>query len=92
VIAPAVTGNVNWSVQRNRAPIRCYGDFDVKLGDFVDPTKFSSPIILKHKDEFRVLAQANTVADASVIARVMGWAFAVHSISQDGTYNEFHTH
>jgi hypothetical protein len=92
VLPPAVNGDAQWSIQRNRAPIRCYGDFDQSLGIFTDPTKFGSPIILKHKDEFRLLAQSNAAGDVQAEARAIGWAFAVKSISQDGSYNEFHTH
>lgn len=84
-----VWGDVRFSFQRNRSPIRSYGDFDVQLGRFVNPTKFGTPIILKHKDEFRVVAQAKGATPHTAFARIIGWAFAVRTITGDGTYTEF---
>lgn len=82
-------GDVRFSMQRNRTPLRSYGDFDCQLGRFVNPTKFGSPIILKHKDEFRLQAQSLSMTDHTAYARLMGWAFAVRTISGSGDYSEF---
>lgn len=84
-------GDVRFSMQRNRTPIRCYGDFDVQLGRFVDPTRFSSPIILKHKDRFCLQGQSKSGANHTAFARITGWAFAVTEITGDGSYKEFCT-
>jgi len=91
VQSPNKIGDVQWSMQRNKSPIRSYGDFDVDLGCFCDPTKLGSPIILKHKDEFRLLAQSNLAGDVNVSARMIGWAFAV-SPDADGSAGAFQTH
>lgn len=82
-------GDVRFSIQRNRTPIRSYGDFDVQLGRFVNPTKLGTPIILKHKDEFRIKAQSKSATSHKAYARIMGWAFAVRTITGDGAYREF---
>lgn len=82
-------GDVRWIMQRNGLGIRCYGDFDVQLGRFVSPTKFPSPIILKHKDEFAVKAQSLSAAQHFAFARLRGWAFAVRTIAGAGEYSEF---
>jgi len=82
-------GDVRFSMQRNETPIRCYGDFDVQLGRFDDPTKFGSPLILKHKDKFRLKAQALGGVDHIAFARMIGWAFAVRATSQDGSHAEY---
>jgi hypothetical protein len=82
-------GDVRMSMQRNRTPLRCYGNFDVQLGRFVLPTEFGSPILLKHKDQFRLKAQSLGATQHTVFARIKGWAFAVRSITGDGEYNEF---
>lgn len=82
-------GDVRFSMQRNRTPIRSYGNFDSQLGRFVDPTKFGSPIILKHKDRFRLQAQSLGASNHRAFARIVGWAFAVRTTSGDGHYNEF---
>lgn len=82
-------GDVRMSMSRNKTPIRSYGNFDVQLGRFVRPTKLGSPILLKHKDEFRFKAQSLSATTHKVFARIQGWAFATHSIVGDGTYNEF---
>lgn len=82
-------GDVRLSMQRNRTPLRCYGNFDVQLGRFVRPTEFGSPILLKHKDQFRLKAQSLGAVQHTVFARIKGWAFAVRSITGDGEYSEF---
>lgn len=82
-------GDVRFSMQRNRAPLRSYGDFDVQLGRFVSPNKFGSPIILKHKDRFRILAQSKSASEHRAFARIQGWCFAVRTITGDGRYSEF---
>jgi hypothetical protein len=80
--------NVRFSMQRNRSPIRSYGNFNNQLGRFVDPTKLASPIVLKHTDEFRLYAQSTDGNDHTAFARLMGWAFAVKSISSEGSFSE----
>lgn len=82
-------GDVRFSMQRNRTPLRSYGEFDVQLGRFVNPTKFGSPIILKSKDEFRLRAQVLGAVQHTAYARIMGWAFAVRTTSGSGDYSEF---
>jgi len=82
-------GDVRFSMQRNRTPIRSYGNFDSQLGRFVEPTRFGSPIILKHKDRFRLQAQSLGASSHRAFARIIGWAFAVRTTSGDGHYNEF---
>ncbi|MGH8898202.1 MAG: hypothetical protein ACRDZ4_14575 [Egibacteraceae bacterium] len=84
-------GDVVFSMQRNATPLRSYGDFDVQLGRFVDPTRMGSPIILKHKDNFILHAQSKSGQNHTAFSRVMGWAFAVNTITSDGTYKEFLT-
>lgn len=82
-------GDVRFSMMRNETPIRSYGDFDVQLGRFDDPTKFGAPIILKHKDEFRLKAQALGGTDHVAFARIIGWAFAVKQTSGDGSHEQY---
>jgi hypothetical protein len=82
-------GDVRFSMQRNETPIRSYGDFDVQLGRFDNPTKFGSPLILKHKDRFRLKAQALNNVDHIAYARLIGWAFAVKQTSGDGSHTEY---
>lgn len=82
-------GNVRFSMQRNRTPIRAYGNFDNQLGRFVDPTKFGSAIILKTKDTFRLEAQSLVTESKLAFARIMGWAFAVRHTTGDGSHSEF---
>lgn len=82
-------GDVQMSMQRNGFPIRCYGNFDVQLGRFVKPTGFPSPIILKHKDKFRLKARSLSAAQHFIFARIRGWAWAVNAISGGGQYSEF---
>jgi hypothetical protein len=82
-------GDVRFSMQRNRTPIRSYGNFDVQLGRFVEPTRFGSPVILKHKDRFRLQAQSLSQTSHRTYARIMGWAFAVRATSGDGSHNQF---
>ncbi len=82
-------GDVRFSMMRNETPIRSYGNFDVQLGRFDDPTKFGSPIILKHKDQWRLKAQSLGAVDHIGYARIMGWAFAVRQTSGDGSHTEY---
>lgn len=82
-------GDVRFSMMRNETPIRSYGDFDVQLGRFDDPTKFGSPLILKHKDRFRLKAQAIGAVDHIAYARFIGWAFAVRNTSGDGSHEQY---
>lgn len=82
-------GDVKFSMQRNETPIRSYGNFDVQLGRFDDPTKFGSPIILKHKDRWRLKAQALGGANHIAFARIIGWAFAVRRTASDGSHAEY---
>lgn len=82
-------GDVRFSMMRNETPIRSYGDFDVQLGRFDNPTKFGSPLILKHKDQFRLKAQALGAADHIAFARLIGWAFAVRTTSADGSHCQY---
>lgn len=89
--APGAFADVRWSNQRNRAPLRSYGNFDVQLGVFTDPTRFSAPLILNGKEEYRLIARNTGAADHTAFARLMGWAFAVRSTSADGSYDQFHT-
>lgn len=84
-------GDVRFSMKRNRTPIRSYGNFDVQLGEFIKPTRFSSPIILKHKDVYTLQAQSLSGAGHIGYARLTGWAFAVTEITGDGSYKEFCT-
>lgn len=83
--------NVRWSMQRNRTPLRSYGNFNNQLGRFVDPTRFASPIVLKQKDEYRLVAQSTDGAEHKAFARLMGWAFATKTITSEGSYGEFVT-
>lgn len=83
-------GNIRMSMQRNKVPIRSYGDFDVQLGRFVDPTKLGAPIILANKERFRLQARSTDSNEHTVFARFIGWAFAVKATG-DGTYTEYHT-
>lgn len=82
-------GNVLWSIQVNRRPVKCYGDFDVQLGRFVDPTKLASPIIMKHKDEFALVCRSLDGIDHKAFARVMGWAWMPVGVTQYGQYPDF---
>jgi len=82
-------GDVRFSMMRNETPIRSYGDFDVQLGRFDDPTKFGSPIILKHKDQFRLKCQSLGAVDHIAFARLIGWAFAVRVTSGDGSHDQY---
>lgn len=82
-------GDVRFSMQRNETPIRSYGDFDVQLGRFDDPTKFGSAIILKGKERFRLKAQALGATDHIAFARFIGWAFAVRMTAGDGSHAEY---
>lgn len=82
-------GDVRFSMMRNETPIRSYGDFDVQLGRFDDPTKFGSPLILKHKDRFRLKAQSIGAVDHIAYARFIGWAFAVRATSADGSHEQY---
>lgn len=82
-------GDVRFSMQRNETPIRSYGDFDVQLGRFDDPTKFGAAIILKHKDQFRLKGQALGATEHTAFARLIGWAFAVRQTSADGSHSEY---
>jgi hypothetical protein len=84
-------GDVRFSMKRNRTPVRSYGNFDVQLGEFINPTKFSSPIILKHKDKWVLQGQSLSGASHFAFARITGWAFAVTEITGDGSYKEFCT-
>jgi hypothetical protein len=84
-------GDVRFSMKRNRTPIRSYVNFDVQLGEFIDPTRFSSPIILKHKDVWKLQGQSVSGATHFAFARITGWAFAVTEITGDGSYKEFCT-
>lgn len=84
-------GDVRFSMKRNRTPVRSYGNFDVQLGEFIDPTKFSSPIILKHKDVWKLQGQSISGATHNAFARITGWAFAVTEITGDGSFKEFCT-
>lgn len=82
-------GDVRFSMQRNETPIRSYGDFDVQLGRFDDPTKFGSPLILKSKEAFRLKAQSLGAVDHVAYARMIGWAFAVRQTAGDGSHAEY---
>lgn len=82
-------GDVRFSMQRNETPIRSYGDFDVQLGRFDNPTKFGSPIILKGKEQFRLKGQALGAVDHIGYARFIGWAFAVKMTAGDGSHAEY---
>ena len=82
-------GDVRFSMMRNETPIRSYGDFDVQLGRFDNPTKFGSPIILKHKDQFRLKCQSLGAVDHIAYARFIGWAFAVRTTSGDGSHEQY---
>jgi hypothetical protein len=82
-------GDVRFSMMRNETPIRSYGNFDVQLGRFDDPTRFGSPIILKHKDAFRLKCQALGAVDHIAYARFIGWAFAVRATNGDGSHEQY---
>lgn len=82
-------GDVKMSFQRNRTPLRSYGNFDVQLGRFVRPTPFGSPIVLKHKDQWRMKAESLSAVSHRIWARIQGWAYAVQTITGDGAYGEF---
>jgi hypothetical protein len=82
-------GDVRFSMQRNETPIRSYGNFDVQLGRFDNPTKFGSPIILKSKEQYRLKAQALGAVDHIAYARLIGWAFAARMTSGDGSHVEY---
>jgi hypothetical protein len=82
-------GNVRWSMMVNRRPARCYGDFDVQLGRFVDPTKLATNIIMKHNDEFALMARSLDGIDHVAYARIMGWAWMPVGITQGGKYQDF---
>ena len=82
-------GDVLFSMQRNETPIRSYGQFDVQLGRFDNPTRFGSPLILKHKDRFRLKGQALGAVNHQAFARIIGWAFAVRMTSGDGSHLQY---
>jgi hypothetical protein len=83
-------GNVLWSMQVNHRPERCYGDFDVQLGRFVDPTQLATPIIMRNKEEFALVCRSLDGVDHTAYARLMGWAWMPVAVTQDGKYRDFY--
>lgn len=79
-----------WSMQRNETPLRSYGDFDIQLGTMTDPVTFPSPIMLKHKDQWRLFGRNTGVGNVTAFARVMGYAIPVRAIGMDGSWSEYH--
>ena len=88
---PGGFGKVRLSYQRNRTGIGSYTDVDVQLGPFSNPTPFGSPIILKHKDTFRLQAISKDGAPHTVYARIKGWLCAARTATSGGDFSEFHT-
>ena len=82
-------GNVRWSIQVNRRPVKCYGEFDVQLGRFVDPTKLATPIVMKHKDEFALVCRSLDGLDHYAYARIMGWAWMPVGVTHGGKYQDY---
>lgn len=92
--APADSPFVRRSIVINGIAHPCYGDVRFPLGKMDAPTDFKMPIILKHQDVVTVTAELLAGApDATVDfqARLDGFSFPAHDISQSGTYDQFHT-
>ncbi len=82
-------GSVTFSMQRNNAPLRSYGNFDVQLGEFIRPTPLGAPIMLTSNQTWELRASSAVVTKA--FARIQGWAWAVKKSSNDGSYDDMHT-
>lgn len=82
-------GSVTFSMQRNDAPLRSYGDFDVQLGEFIRPTPLGAPIMLTGNQTWAL--KAATTSTTKAFARIQGWAWAVKKSSNDGSYDDMHT-
>ena len=82
-------GSVTFSMQRNEAPLRSYGDFDVQLGEFIRPTPLGAPIMLTGNQTWTL--KAATTKTTQAFARIQGWAWAVRKSTNDGSYDDMHT-
>jgi len=84
------TGTVTWNILINGDPAPQYQNFIQQIGEYRNPTRFPSPIRVKHLDE--VLVTATTlVAGISATARLIGFMYPVKEVTQDGSYREYHT-
>jgi len=87
---PAQFGTVRWQIRINNRPVENYADFRQQIGMYVDPTELPVPIRLKHQDVVEVLAGV-TGAAAGAIVRFMGFMFPARSVSDDGSFKQYHT-
>jgi len=85
-------GITEWEILINGKPARNYFNFRQQIGRFINPTCFSMPILLKWGDTFSVLAR-NPVGGGTVgaLVRITGFMYPVKALSQDGTFQQYHT-
>ena len=82
---------VLWTIQVNKRPIPGYQDFRQQIGDFMRPTDFPSPTLLKHGDVVEVTARLNAASavPADVFARATIYVYAAKDISQAGDFAQY---
>jgi hypothetical protein len=85
----ALWGTPFWNIRINNEPAINYQNFQQQIGTFVNPTLFPNPIRLKHQDVVTVTGRSAVAASA--FARLIGFMFPVRTITQDGSFGEYHT-
>lgn len=88
---PAQWGDVFWTLRINKAPLPLYHNIRRQIGRFVDPTLFPASFRFTGGDVIEVVANKGGAAAACAFARLIGFYFPVRSMTQDGSYAEYHT-
>lgn len=88
---PSQWGSVYWNIRVNNFAIPCYQEFRQQIGTFVDPTYFPSPFRVKSLDVITVTARNMLGVNACVYARLLGFFYPARIVSQDGSFQEYHT-
>ena len=81
-------GLVSWTIKVNGRQVRTYKDFTLQIGNFINPTPFSRPIILRGKDHLIVEATGTATA-VDAYARMPGFVFAATAVTQDGSFRDW---
>ena len=84
-------GQVYWNICVNNFAIPCYQEFRQQIGTFVNPTYFPSPFRVKSLDVITVTARKSSLTNACVYARLLGFFYPARIVSQDGSFQEYHT-
>ena len=87
---PTQWGTVIWSIRVAEQPIPSYHQFKRQLGSTIAPTPLASHIPAKHGSVVEVVARTAGAA-VSAFVRLQGFIFAPRSITQDGSFRDYHT-